>query len=63
VKSEECHCEERSDEAISTLGMGDCPASLAMTCFKLETRIQRTAHASLSNTTIRSMSLSRFALP
>jgi hypothetical protein len=26
-----CHCEERSDEAISTLGMVDCFASLAMT--------------------------------
>jgi hypothetical protein len=26
-----CHCEECSDEAISTLGMGDCFASLAMT--------------------------------
>jgi hypothetical protein len=26
-----CHCEERSDEAISNLVMGDCFASLAMT--------------------------------
>jgi hypothetical protein len=26
-----CHCEERSDEAISDRGMGDCFASLAMT--------------------------------
>ncbi len=26
-----CHCEERSDEAISILGMVDCFASLAMT--------------------------------
>jgi uroporphyrinogen decarboxylase len=27
-----CHCEECSDEAISTLSVGDCFASLAMTC-------------------------------
>ncbi len=27
----ECHCEERSDEAISILGMVDCFALLAMT--------------------------------
>jgi hypothetical protein len=30
-RSHLCPCEERSDEAISTLGMGDCFASLAMT--------------------------------
>ena len=27
-----CHCEEHSDEAISIADMGDCFASLAMTC-------------------------------
>jgi hypothetical protein len=27
-----CHCEERSDEAIPTVSMGDCFAALAMTC-------------------------------
>ncbi|OHB68965.1 MAG: hypothetical protein A2Y77_18115 [Planctomycetes bacterium RBG_13_62_9] len=26
-----CHCDERGDEAISTLSMGDCFAPLAMT--------------------------------
>ena len=26
-----CHCDERGDEAISTPGVGDCFASLAMT--------------------------------
>jgi prepilin-type N-terminal cleavage/methylation domain-containing protein len=26
-----CHCEERSDEAISTVGRGDCFATLAVT--------------------------------
>ena len=30
-KARSCHCEERSDEAISTRAMGDCFASLAMT--------------------------------
>ena len=29
--SHSCHCEERSDEAISTRRMRDCFASLAMT--------------------------------
>jgi hypothetical protein len=30
-RSHLCHCEERSDEAISTPSRGDCFASLAMT--------------------------------
>ena len=30
-RSHACHCEERSDEAISTPSKGDCFASLAMT--------------------------------
>ena len=31
-QNDECHCEERSDEAISILRMGDCFAPPAMTC-------------------------------